>query len=893
MGFSVSRGRAHLVALLSIVFALASVSGIAQGGADRPQNGDLFVGAGAAVDPNFGGILGGAIKRISGGSVSTYCQSPFSGDDRWNTPTDVLVDSEGRVVFLAEIGALSYTHGVYGLLRCTGPGTVIEKLAVFGVGRSLVPIGDQQWRGYPVPFPDEEIVGNVGGLHLARRTAAVIDDDIAQGKSKLEKEDVYALVISTPSGFRSVQYRPSTTEWEEGARIVAAPRYIWSGFMPDATYYGGATYSALDNVLGRDREPFRIDVTGTIEGVYFGLRLGLFGGFTEVGGGLGQGSFEEVARTSFVVDDLLDPNPQGSCPPGSISTAVPAASASGTYAGPSGFGQVAKHRHFGLVVTSNTGYLSPYLTQFGGVLLDDNPFNDGDALFLRPELGCNAQRKLDYRPILPFWDPTAVFATSNGVERLVSGTAGLFGTQWQSGRVVQIAEGERLTTLASGLINPVGIAAYPANVPSGAPRVAIVIRIDSPVNVIVTDPAGNRIGVDPSGAIVNDFGAFGYVAGEPPIGEPKKPLVMAIREPAPGSYQVDGFGTGDGAYGVHVYWINTDRDEGEHIVTRGTAAPGAISEHDFTLADTGALAFGAAAADPDVTAPISAAVASPDANGSGWHRDDVTVTLAATDEEGGSSVKEIIFSASGAMPLAPTTASNGVVLRIAAEGVTSISYFARDVAGNTGATQTLTVMIDRTPPRISGHRTPEANAAGWNTTNVTVTFACADELSGIASCGDVPQVVTAEGAAQTRSATAVDGAGNVATAIVGAINIDRTPPSARCAASPPLLWPADHALARVQVLTEVSDLLSGPAGFVLIAAASSEPDDAPGDGDGSTLADVQGFVTGTADTDGVLRAERAGRGSGRVYRLTYEGADRAGNLVLCTAAVVVPRDRRR
>ena len=92
------------------------------------------------------------------------------------------------------------------------------------------------------------------------------------------------------------------------------------------------------------------------------------------------------------------------------------------------------------------------------------------------------------------------------------------------------------------------------------------------------------------------------------------------------------------------------------------------------------------------------------------------------------------------------------------------------------ATATTTVRIDRTPPKITGARQPEANSAGWNNTNVTVTFTCADTLSGIASCSPRSEVVGTEGAGQSRSASAVDAAGNVASAVVGSINIDKTAP---------------------------------------------------------------------------------------------------------------------
>ena len=534
------------------------------------QAGDLFVGA---ISERDGWREAGVIKRVRGGSVSTYCESTFdAGPDLWRTPHDVLVDSQGRIVFLSELGGYDYTRRIYVLLRCSGAGSSAEKLAIFGADAN-------DSRGYPVPFPDLTIVGNVGGLHLARKTSVVIDDDIAGGKPKTGKEDIYGLVISIPSEFKSVQYRPATGEWEKGAQIVPFSTF---GF-PDATYYGGATYSALENVLGRDREPFRFEMSGNIEGVSFGLKLGIFGGYNEVGGGLSQGSFEDVARTSFVLDDIRAPNVDGGCPPGTISTAVPRGS---SYGVPAGFGEVAKHNDFGLVVTSNstaTG-AGPFLTQFGGVLLDDNPFNDGQALFLRPELACNAQRKLDFEPILPWWDPTATTATSNGVNRLVSGTEGLFGTQAFAGTVVQIRPGDRLSTIASGLIRPTGIAAYPANVPPGF-NIAIVIRIDSPVNVLVTDSNGKRIGVDASGNVVNDFGPFGYV------GDPGEPRLIAIREPTSGDFSVDTLGTGTGPYAVHAYSINTDEPLGEHIVARGTAAPGSTADHDFTLAVDGTLSF--------------------------------------------------------------------------------------------------------------------------------------------------------------------------------------------------------------------------------------------------------------------------------------------------------------
>ena len=82
--------------------------------------------------------------------------------------------------------------------------------------------------------------------------------------------------------------------------------------------------------------------------------------------------------------------------------------------------------------------------------------------------------------------------------------------------------------------------------------------------------------------------------------------------------------------------------------------------------------------------------------------------------------------------------------------------------------------IDNDLPVIIANITPQANANDWHRTDATVTFDCSDNLSGIASC-TAPVTVTAEGATQVVTGTAVDNAGNTADASV-VINLDKTPP---------------------------------------------------------------------------------------------------------------------
>src|SRR4051812_154563 len=101
------------------------------------------------------------------------------------------------------------------------------------------------------------------------------------------------------------------------------------------------------------------------------------------------------------------------------------------------------------------------------------------------------------------------------------------------------------------------------------------------------------------------------------------------------------------------------------------------------------------------------------------------------------------------------------------------------LAGKPGTSLTIEIFTtatatDTTPPVITASASPAPNANGWNNTDVTITFACSDAGSGVASC-PAPITVTAEGANQTISGTATDNAGNHATATAH-VSLDKTAP---------------------------------------------------------------------------------------------------------------------
>ncbi|MCA1721008.1 MAG: hypothetical protein LC779_07915 [Actinobacteria bacterium] len=171
----------------------------------------------------------------------------------------------------------------------------------------------------------------------------------------------------------------------------------------------------------------------------------------------------------------------------------------------------------------------------------------------------------------------------------------------------------------------------------------------------------------------------------------------------------------------------------------------------------------------DRTAPSTDAVAP-----AGWQSSDAAVTLGAADNLSGVASTHYVLDAG--------VEQSGTSVAIDQEGVHTLQYWSEDAAGNVEPKKSVEVKVDKTAPSISAFQTPLANGNGWNNTDVQVHFECTDSLSGIASC-TADQVVATEGQDQGVDGTAVDNAGNSASASAS-VSVDKSDPSVSATRSP-------------------------------------------------------------------------------------------------------------
>ena len=133
--------------------------------------------------------------------------------------------------------------------------------------------------------------------------------------------------------------------------------------------------------------------------------------------------------------------------------------------------------------------------------------------------------------------------------------------------------------------------------------------------------------------------------------------------------------------------------------------------------------------------------------------------------------------------------------------------------------------------------------------------------------------------------TATDTASNTVSCSTTLTVVDTIPPMIESvSASPSVLWPPNHKMVPVTLDAVVTDEC-GPVTWLIIGVSSNEAENAKGSGHTAPDWEITGDHTLT------LRAERAGKGSGRVYTITIQATDIGGNSTQASVTVRVPHDQ--
>ncbi len=111
------------------------------------------------------------------------------------------------------------------------------------------------------------------------------------------------------------------------------------------------------------------------------------------------------------------------------------------------------------------------------------------------------------------------------------------------------------------------------------------------------------------------------------------------------------------------------------------------------------------------------------------------VSLNSTDNErGGTGVRQVQWLLTGAQTGSSTIPGNTTTVTISTEGITTLTYFGTDNAGNQEVPKALTIQIDKTPPVITASANPSVLWPPNGTmVNVTISGTMADALSGVNS----------------------------------------------------------------------------------------------------------------------------------------------------------------
>lgn len=228
-------------------------------------------------------------------------------------------------------------------------------------------------------------------------------------------------------------------------------------------------------------------------------------------------------------------------------------------------------------------------------------------------------------------------------------------------------------------------------------------------------------------------------------------------------------------------------------------------------------------------------------------------------------------------------------------------------ANPTGEIRAQFIPVNTSPTLVCPEST-NAQCAGPNGTIVTLTASVSDDdgdaLTVVWSGNGVAMQTNTIAAGTSSNATGVsfsalyqfgtnvvtvsvsDGVGAPVTCSTTVTIIDTIPPVITSASvTPNVLWPPNHKMIPVQLSVTATDIC-GSVQTRIISIHSNQDPKAKGSGHTSPDAKITGDLTA------LIRAERTGKDKGgRIYTITVEATDEAGNTTDTNLLVTVPHDQ--
>jgi cysteine-rich repeat protein len=230
-------------------------------------------------------------------------------------------------------------------------------------------------------------------------------------------------------------------------------------------------------------------------------------------------------------------------------------------------------------------------------------------------------------------------------------------------------------------------------------------------------------------------------------------------------------------------------------------------------------------------------------------------------------------------------------------GATLVTLTCTDSHGETAACSASVIVVDDTAPSISCPADQTAECVNGSA-NVTFADPTTSDNCGPVTSSCAPPSGSAFGlGANAVTCTAADPAGNSAACNFGVTIQDTTAPTVSVAGFHEL-WPPNHKYPKGDYATAtladcgitIVDQCQGPislgaANATITCVTSDELENEKGDGNTSNDAVI---LSGSSVK---LRAERSGKGDGRVYNIHFRVTDAAGNTSNAVCPVTVPHDQ--